>query len=91
MPGVLLVESMAQTAGILVLNSMKEPQRYSTYFLKIDNVKFRQKVVPGDTLVIRIELTSEIRRGIAEVKGYCFVGEKIVCEAELMAQIVKNK
>jgi UDP-3-O-[3-hydroxymyristoyl] N-acetylglucosamine deacetylase/3-hydroxyacyl-[acyl-carrier-protein] dehydratase len=91
MPGVLLVEAMAQTAGILVLNSMKEPQRYSTYFLKIDNVKFRQKVIPGDTLIFRVELTSEIRRGIAEVKSFCFVGEKIVCEAELMAQIVKNK
>jgi len=91
MPGVLLVEAMAQTAGLLVLNSLKEPHRYSTYFLKIDNVKFRQKVVPGDTLIIRIEMTSEIRRGIADVKGYCFVGEKIVCEADLMAQVVKNK
>jgi len=91
MPGVLLVEAMAQTAGILVLNSQKEPHTYSTYFLKIDNVKFRQKVVPGDTLIFRVEFLSEIRRGIAEVKGYCFVGEKVVCEAELMAQIVKNK
>ena len=91
MPGVLLVEAMAQTAGILVLNSLKEPQRYSTYFLKIDNVKFRQKVVPGDTLLFRLEFKSELRRGIADVKGYCFVGEKIVCEAELMAQVVKNK
>ena len=91
MPGVLLVEAMAQTAGLLVLHTLKEPQRYSTYFLKIDNVKFRQKVVPGDTVVLRLELMSEIRRGIAEVKGYCFVGEKIVCEAELMAQVVKNK
>jgi UDP-3-O-[3-hydroxymyristoyl] N-acetylglucosamine deacetylase/3-hydroxyacyl-[acyl-carrier-protein] dehydratase len=91
MPGVLLVEAMAQTAGILVLYSLKEPQRYSTYFLKIDNVKFRQKVTPGDTLIFRVDLTSEIRRGIAEVKCFCFVGEKIVCEAELMAQIVKNK
>ena len=91
MPGVLLVEAMAQTAGILVLNGQKEPHLYSTYFLKIDNVKFRQKVVPGDTLIFRVNLLSEIRRGIAEVKAYCFVGEKIVCEAELMAQIVKNK
>ena len=91
MPGVLLVEAIAQTAGILVLNSLEEPERYSTYFLKIDNVKFRQKVVPGDTLIFRVELMSEIRRGIADVKGFCFVGEKIVCEAELMAQIVKNK
>jgi UDP-3-O-[3-hydroxymyristoyl] N-acetylglucosamine deacetylase/3-hydroxyacyl-[acyl-carrier-protein] dehydratase len=91
MPGVLLVEAMAQTAGILVLNKVEDPHRYSTYFLKIDNVKFRQKVVPGDTLIFRIEFTSEFRRGIADVKGYCFVGEKIVCEAELMAQAVKNK
>ena len=91
MPGVLLVEAMAQTAGILVLHNLEEAHRYSTYFLKIDNVKFRQKVVPGDTVILRLELTSEIRRGIAEVKGYCFVGEKIVCEADLMAQVVKNK
>jgi UDP-3-O-[3-hydroxymyristoyl] N-acetylglucosamine deacetylase/3-hydroxyacyl-[acyl-carrier-protein] dehydratase len=91
MPGVLLVEAMAQTAGLLVLNTLDLSQSYSTYFLKIDNVKFRQKVVPGDTLLFRVELLSEIRRGIAEVKGHCFVGEKIVCEAELMAQVVKNK
>jgi len=91
MPGVLLVEAMAQTAGILVLNTLKDPENYSTYFLKIDNVKFRQKVVPGDTLIFRINLMSEVRRGLSEVKGYCFVGEKIVCEAELTAQIVKNK
>ena len=91
MPGVLLLEAMAQTAGILVLNSQKEPHRYSTYFIKIDNVKFRQKVVPGDTLILRVEFKSEFRRGIADVKGYCFVGDKIVCEAELMAQAVKNK
>ena len=91
MPGVLLVESMAQTGGLLVLNTVDEPHRYSTYFMKIDNVKFRQKVVPGDTLIFRLELTSELRRGIANMKGYCFVGEKIVCEAEFMAQIIKNK
>jgi len=91
MPGVLLLEAMAQTAGILVLNSLEEPERYSTYFLKIDNVKFRQKVVPGDTLIFRVEFTTGLRRGIADVKGYCFVGEKIVCEANLMAQVVKNK
>ena len=91
MPGVLLVETMAQTAGILVLNSLQEPQRYSTYFLKIDNVKFRQKVVPGDTLIVRTEFTSDFRRGISDIKGFCFVGEKIVCEAELVAQVVKNK
>ncbi len=91
MPGVLLVESMAQTGGILVLNQVEEPHRYSTYFMKIDNVKFRQKVVPGDTLVFKLEMMSEIRRGIANMKGYVFVGEKVVCEAEFMAQIIKNK
>ena len=91
MPGVLQVEAMAQVGGLLVLNSLAEPERYSTYFLKIDNVKFRQKVVPGDTLVFRVELLAPIRRGISTMKGYIFVGEKIVCEAEFMAQIVKNK
>lgn len=91
MPGVLLVEAMAQTAGILVLHDKEDAERYSTYFLKIDNVKFRQKVVPGDTLVFRLEFMSEVRRGLANVKGYCFVGGKITTEAEFVAQIVKNK
>jgi UDP-3-O-[3-hydroxymyristoyl] N-acetylglucosamine deacetylase/3-hydroxyacyl-[acyl-carrier-protein] dehydratase len=91
MPGVLLVEAMAQTSGLLVLQQVEEPERYSTYFMKIDAVKFRQKVVPGDTLLFRLELMEELRRGIAHMKGYCFVGEKMVCEAEFMAQIVKNK
>ncbi|MDE7402950.1 MAG: bifunctional UDP-3-O-[3-hydroxymyristoyl] N-acetylglucosamine deacetylase/3-hydroxyacyl-ACP dehydratase [Muribaculaceae bacterium] len=91
MPGVLQVEAMAQAAGVLVLNFLDEPERYSTYFLKIDNVKFRQKVVPGTTLVMNVFLTTEIRRGCAIVKGYSFAGEKIVCEAEFMAQIIKNK
>lgn len=91
MPGVLLVESMAQTGGLLVLNQVDEPSRYSTYFLKIDNVKFRQKVVPGDTVIFRLEMITEVRRGIANMKGYAFVGEKVVCEAEFMAQIIKNK
>ena len=91
MPGVLLVESMAQTGGLLVLNQVDEPHRYSTYFMKIDNVKFRQKVIPGDTVIFRLEFISDVRRGIANMKGYAFVGEKVVCEAEFMAQIVKNK
>lgn len=91
MPGVLQVEAMAQAAGVLVLNYLEEPERYSTYFLKIDNVKFRQKVVPGNTLLMNVSLMTEIRRGCAVVKGYAFVGEKIVCEAEFMAQIIKNK
>ena len=91
MPGVLQVEAMAQASGVLVLNFLEEPEKYSTYFLKIDNVKFRQKVVPGNTLVMHVSLATEIRRGCAIVKGYAFVGEKIVCEAEFMAQIIKNK
>lgn len=91
MPGVLIVEAMAQTGGLLVLNSVEEPERYSTYFMKIDGVKFRQKVVPGDTLILRLELLAPIHRGISTMKGYVFVGEKLVTEAEFMAQIVKNK
>jgi len=91
MPGVLLVEAMAQTGGLLVLNTKEDPHRYSTYFLKIDKVKFRQKVLPGDTLILKLELTTEIRHGIANMRGLVFVGEKVVCEAEFMAQIVKNK
>jgi len=91
MPGVLLVEAMAQTGGLLVLNSVDEPERYSTYFMKIDGVKFRQKVVPGDTLIFKLELLAPIRRGISTMKGYVFVGETVACEAEFMAQIVKNK
>lgn len=91
MPGVLQIEAMAQTGGLLVLNTVDEPERYSTYFMKIDGVKFRQKVVPGDTLVLRLELLAPIRRGISTMKGYVFVGDKLVSEAEFMAQIIKNK
>lgn len=91
MPGVLQVEAMAQVGGLLVLSRVDEPERYSTYFLKIDNVKFRQKVVPGDTLIFRLDMISEIRRGIAIMKGFAFVGEKVVSEAEFTAQIIKNK
>ncbi len=91
MPGVLLVEAMAQTGGLMVLNSVEEPERYSTYFLKIDNVKFRQKVVPGDTVIFHLDMPEPMRRGCALMRGHAFVGGKIVCEAEFMAQIVKNK
>ena len=91
MPGVLQVEAMAQVGGLLVLNMVDDPDKYSTYFMKIDNVKFRQKVVPGDTLIFHLSLLTEIRRGCAVMKGYAFVGEKIVSEAEFMAQIIKNK
>lgn len=91
MPGVLLVEAMAQASGLLVLNSVEEPHRYSTYFMKIDNVKFRQKVVPGDTIIFRLHFLTDMRRGIANMKGYGFVGEKVVVEAEFMAQVIRNK
>ena len=91
MPGVLQIEAMAQVGGLLVLNSVDEPERYSTYFLKIDGVRFRHKVVPGDTLIFRVELMAPIRRGISTMKGYIFVGETVVCEAEFTAQIAKNK
>ncbi len=91
MPGVLHIEAMAQTGGLLVLSKVDEPERYSTYFMKIDNVKFRQKVVPGDTLIFHVSFLTEMRRGCAVMKGYAFVGEKIVTECEFMAQIVKNK
>lgn len=90
-PGVLQVEAMAQIGGLLVLSQVDEPERYSTYFLKIDNVKFRNKAVPGDTLVFRLQMMTEIRRGIANMKGFTFVGDKLISEAEFTAQIVKNK
>ena len=91
MPGVLLVEAMAQTGGLLVLSQLENAEQYSTYFLKIDNVKFRQKVVPGDTVIFQVSLLDEIRRGVATMRGYAFVGGKITTEAEFMAQIVKKK
>lgn len=89
MPGVLQIEAMAQI-GVLILNQTEDPSAYSTYFLTIDKVKFRQKVVPGDTLVIKVTLTTPLRRGIANMRGLVYVGEKLVCEAEFMAQIFKN-
>jgi len=91
MPGVLIVEAMAQCGGILVLGSVDDPALYSTYFLKIDSVKFKRKVVPGDTLVLKLELLEPIRRGIAKMRGQAFVGNQVVTEGVMMAQIVKNK
>ena len=91
MPGVLQIEALAQAGGLLVLNSVEEPERWSTYFLKIDDVKFRHKVVPGDTLVFRVELLAPLRHGISSMKGFAFVGERVVSEATFTAQIVKNK
>ena len=91
MPGVLQIEAMAQCGGLLVLNTLQEPERWSTYFMKIDDVKFRQKVVPGDTLIFKVDLLSPVRHGISSMKGYVFVGDHIVSEATFTAQIVKNK
>ena len=91
MPGVLQIEAMAQCGGLLVLNTLEEPERWSTYFMKIDDVKFRQKVVPGDTLIFKVDLLAPIRHGVSSMKGYIFVGDKIVSEATFTAQIVKNK
>lgn len=91
MPGVLQIEAMAQVGGILALNSYQDPENYDTYFLKMDKVKFKQKVVPGDTLVINMELTSPVRRGIFEMKGTAYVGNKLVTEAELVAQLVRKE
>ncbi|WP_121665422.1 bifunctional UDP-3-O-[3-hydroxymyristoyl] N-acetylglucosamine deacetylase/3-hydroxyacyl-ACP dehydratase [Mesonia aquimarina] len=91
MPGVLIVEAMAQTGGILILSTVPDPENYLTYFMKIDNVKFKQKVVPGDTLVFKCDLISPIRRGICHMQGYAFANGKLCAEAELMAQIVKSK
>lgn len=91
MPGVLQVEAMAQVGGLFILGDLENPECYSTYFLKIDNVKFRQKVVPGDTLIFKVRLVSEMRRGMANMRGLAFVGETLVCECDFMAQIVKNK
>lgn len=91
MPGVLIVEAMAQSGGLFVLNSLDDPHGYSTYFMKIDNVKFRRKVVPGDTLIFKVSYVTPLRRGCAVMKAYAFVGDQIVAEAEFMAQIIKNK
>ena len=91
MPGVLQIEAMAQCGGLLVLNTLEEPERWSTYFMKIDDVKFRQKVVPGDTLLFKVDLLAPVRHGVSSMKGYMFVGDTIVSEATFTAQIVKNK
>ncbi|MGY8886572.1 MAG: 3-hydroxyacyl-ACP dehydratase FabZ, partial [Flavobacteriales bacterium] len=91
MPGVLIVEAMAQTGGILALSTVPDPENYLTYFMKINNVKFKQQVLPGDTLIFDLKLMTPIRRGIVLMNGQAIVGGKIVAEAELMAQIVKTK
>jgi len=90
-PGVLQIEAMAQVGGIFALSKVEEPHLYSTYFMKINNVKFKQKVVPGDTIVFELNLTSPIRRGLVEMSGKAYVNGKVVCEAEMLAQIIKDK
>jgi UDP-3-O-[3-hydroxymyristoyl] N-acetylglucosamine deacetylase / 3-hydroxyacyl-[acyl-carrier-protein] dehydratase len=90
MPGVLQIEALAQAGGILALNTYQDPENYDTYFLKIDNCKFKQKVLPGDTMILRLELLRPIRRGICEMRGTVFIGNKIATEADLMAQIIRR-
>ena len=91
MPGVLMVEAMSQCGGLLVLNTLDDPERYSTYFLKIDDVKYRKKVVPGDTLIFKVELLAPVRHGISSMQGYIFVGDTLVAAAKFTGQIIKNK
>ena len=90
MPGVLQVEALAQTGGILILNTVSDPEKYLTYFLGIDECRFRKMVVPGDTLVLHCKLLTDIKRGFAKMKGHIFVGEQLTCEAIMLAQIAKK-
>ena len=91
MPGVLQLEAMAQAGGVYILNLLDEPEHYSTYFLRIDNARFRQKVVPGDTLILKCKLLTPLSHSICAMQAYAFVGENCVCEATFMAQVIKNK
>jgi UDP-3-O-[3-hydroxymyristoyl] N-acetylglucosamine deacetylase/3-hydroxyacyl-[acyl-carrier-protein] dehydratase len=91
MPGVMIIESMAQVGGVLALSKVSDTKGYSTYFLKIDKVRFKQKVIPGDTIVFRLDLLTSIRRGIVQMGGKAYVNNKVVCEAEMMAQVIKDK
>jgi len=90
MPGVLQVEAMAQTGGVFFLHGKPDPENYTTLFLKIDNTKFKQKVIPGDTIVFELKLISPLRRGLCQMKGTAYVGNKVVMESEMTAQITKN-
>jgi UDP-3-O-[3-hydroxymyristoyl] N-acetylglucosamine deacetylase/3-hydroxyacyl-[acyl-carrier-protein] dehydratase len=91
MPGVLIIEAMAQVGGILVLHSVDEPEKYSTYFAKIDNTKFKRKVVPGDVLVLKLKMTQPIKRSIAFMHGEAYIGDTLACECDMVAQVIKNK
>ena len=90
-PAVLQIEALAQAGGVLILSREKDPENFSTYFVKIDSAKFKGKVVPGDTLILKMELIAPIRRGMCLMRGTAFVGNKVVCEAEMMAQVIRNK
>ena len=91
MPGVLQIEAMAQSGGILVLSTVPDPENYLTYLLKIDNVRYKHQVVPGDTLIFKLDLLSPIRRGICQMQGRAYANGRLVSEAEIMAQITKVK
>lgn len=91
MPGVLIVEALAQCGGILVMQTVDNPKEYSSYFLKIDNVRFKRKVIPGDTLILKMELMEPVRRGIVRMRAQAFVGNQLVTEGEMMAQLIRNK
>ena len=91
MPGVLIVEALAQTGGLLILGNVEEPEKYSTYFLKIDKLKFKHKVVPGDTIILKMDMIEPLRRGIVSMYGQAFVNNRLVAEGEMIAQVVKNK
>jgi UDP-3-O-[3-hydroxymyristoyl] N-acetylglucosamine deacetylase/3-hydroxyacyl-[acyl-carrier-protein] dehydratase len=91
MPGVLIVEAMSQCGGLLTMNMLENPEEYSTYFLKIEKIAFYKKVVPGDTLIFKVEQMSALRHGIAMMRGYVFVGEKLVAEAQFTGQIIKKQ
>ena len=91
MPGVLQIEALAQTGGVLVLSTVPDPENWDTYFLRIDNTKFKQKVLPGDTLILKMELLKPVRRGMCVMKGTAYVGENIVSEGELTAQIIRRQ
>ena len=90
MPGVLQIEFMAQTGGVLILGTVPDPKSYLTFFMKMDEVKFKRVVNPGDKLICKLELISPIRRGIIHMRGYCFVGEELASEGEFMAKIIKK-
>ena len=91
MPGVLQIEAMAQTGGVLVLNTVPDPENYWTYFLGIEKCRFRRKVLPGDTIIFKCELLSPVKRGIAKMQGQAFVAGKVVMEAEMSASIVRKE